>query len=105
MKVGEIISMQWIELQRLQSLVPLLRESGIDLTDSGGWDSPQERGTPAYVPFDADAQFVQRRMIQTHIRLVFVIEGDSIVGAVDLIDLVERADDLVWEGASGPTAD
>jgi CBS domain-containing protein len=64
----------------------LLIEEGIDLLAADA--ARLKRGTPVYVHAGADMDRVQREMALKHIKLLPVIEGDEVVGLVDLVDLV-----------------
>jgi CBS domain-containing protein len=64
----------------------LLLDEGVDLLAADA--SRLKRGTPVYVHVDADMDQVQRQMALKHIKLLPVIDGDEVVGLVDLVDLV-----------------
>ena len=61
-------------------------------------DARLRRGTPVYVRGNADVVEVQRVMALKHIRHLPVIEGDRIIGIVDLMDIAAL---LAREGDGG----
>lgn len=85
-----VASSEWLDpsSQTLMWLARLLREEGIDLTEAG---RPElARGTPVYVEASADVNDVQRLMAREHIRRLPVVDGDRLVGVIDLVDLALR---------------
>ena len=64
----------------------LLLDEGVDLLAADA--ARLKRGTPVYVHVDAEMDQVQREMALKHIKLLPVIDGDEVVGLVDLVDLV-----------------
>jgi len=96
MGLNQIVSPSWTEIKRYPSFAGLLREHGVDLERIDPHELPLERGTPVYVEVDADPEVVQRRMILGHIRLLFVLEDLRVIGAIDLIDLINQAGEIAW---------
>jgi CBS domain-containing protein len=70
-------------------LAHCLREEGIDLMDL---DGTVERGTPVYVDAHVSALEVQSRMARHHIRMLPVIQGNEILGVVDLVELAGQSE-------------
>jgi len=102
MTVGELISAYWTETATFSDLGRLLRVHGVDLCgpDLGG---TIQRGTPVYVDTRADPLEVQHRMAAAHARMVFVLQGDRVVGVIDLVELVAKAESLDWLEAEEAT--
>jgi CBS domain-containing protein len=71
--------------------VKLLRAEGVDLMEAT--DLELRRGTPVYVHADAEVIEVQRRMAHNHIRVLPVMNGDEVIGIIDLVDIA-LIDDL-----------
>ena len=69
-------------------LARLLRDEGVDLVSATA--SQLRRGTPVYVTADADLDAVQRCMSAHHIRRAIVLDGDLMLGILDLKTLVLR---------------
>lgn len=104
MTISDICSTSWDDREPMTHLVPFLRSQGVDLC---AIEAPAslERGTPVYVSVEADPIEVQRRMVQAHVRMLFVLDGDSVAGIIDISELVRRAEDIGWEAdISGSTA-
>ena len=103
MKISDIYSDSWTGREVTPHLAPLLRRHGVDLCEAPA-PAALERGTPVYVTADADPIEVQRRMVQAHVRMLFVLEGDAVKGTIDIGELARRAEDLAWEtNPSSPT--
>ena len=98
MDVSGLISSRWLELSSYQFLMPLLRRQGIDLSRREV-SQPLPRGVPVYVTHDADLERVQRNMARGLVRTCFVVRDESVVGAVEISDLVALADSLWPRGA------
>ncbi len=77
----------------LRGLAKLLLDQGVDLMTE---DDPTalRRGTPVYVHTTADPKQVERRMLEGHVRMLFIVERGAVVGVVDLADLALRAEAL-----------
>ena len=67
----------------------LLRSEGVNLTEANG---TIPRGTPVFVERGADLVEVQRLMCEHHIRRVTVLDGDTVVFALDIVDLARETD-------------
>lgn len=104
MDVHEIVSRPWAEIMKFPSFAHLLREHGVDLARVDPVEVPTPRGTPVFAEADADAETIQRRMVLAHVRLLFVLDGDRVLGAIDLVDLIDRAGEAAWEEWIGPNA-
>jgi len=103
-KISDIYSDSWNGRDATPHLAPLLRKHGVDLCAAPA-PAALERGTPVYVTADADPIEVQRRMVQAHVRMLFVLDGDAVKGTIDIGELASRAEDLAWETgtSSSPT--
>lgn len=91
MLVADVVaSSEWLDPSSptLTWLARLLRDEGVDLM--GGASPELARGTPIYVEASADVNDVQRVMARRHIRRVPVVDGDRLVGVIDLVDLALR---------------
>ena len=95
MKMTDLISREATDVRDLDRLGPFLLGHGVDLATV---ESPAtlERGTPVYVNVEADPIDIQRRIAQAHVRMLFVLEADTVVGVIDAVELTERADSLPW---------
>ncbi len=101
MEVGQIISAPWREFTKFASFAQLLREYGVDLALIDPSEVPLKRGTPVYTEADADAEIIERRMLLAHIRILFVLDEERILGVIDLVDLIDRAGEAAWEHWKG----
>lgn len=101
MTVGELISAYWSETATFSDLGRLLRRHGVDLCDPV--PGPLQRGTPVYVDTRADPLEVQYRMAAAHARMVFVLQGDRVVGVIDIVELIAKAESLDWLEAEEAT--
>jgi len=75
----------------LKELTRLVFEHGVDLMKVAAPDAVKP-GIPVYVDATVEPLEAERRMIQAHVRMLFVVEAGSIVGAVDIADLAARAE-------------
>lgn len=91
----DLMSPRAAEIADLDRLGPFLIAHGVDLASIAS-PATLERGTPVYVDATADPVDVQRRIAQAHVRMLFVIEDDTVLGVVDAAELAERADSLPW---------
>lgn len=91
MKVGEVVgATDWSEGSETTGwLAELLRREGVDLM--GASELELDRGTPVFVEATADVEEVQRMMAKRHIRRLPVLEGEDLIGLVDLLELAEHA--------------
>jgi CBS domain-containing protein len=101
MDIGQILSSGWAEITKFSSFASLLREHGVNLARIDPAELPLERGTPVYVEADADFVSVERRMVLAHVRFLFVLDEMRILGVIDLVDLIDRAGELAWDGWRG----
>lgn len=76
--------------ETLRWLAELLRGEGVDLSSVTSEDL--KRGTAVYVEATAPAVEVQRRMAVHHIRVLPVLDGEALLGVVDLVELAGRED-------------
>ena len=95
MKMTDLISREATEIGDLDRLGSFLLDHGVNLA---AVESPAtlERGTPVYVNVEADPIDIQRRIAQAHVRMLFVLESDTVVGVIDAVELTERAESLPW---------
>jgi CBS domain-containing protein len=68
-------------------LAELLLHEAVDLATAS--TSILGRGTPVYVSADAEVVEVQSLMARHHIRRALVLDGDRVIGIVDLVELAE----------------
>ena len=66
-------------------LARLLHDEGTNIMSVG--ESEITRGTPVYVDGASDLMAVQRVMARHHIRRLPVVNGDEVVGILDLVDV------------------
>ncbi len=90
MKIRELVSPGWVDASEETRLwlARLLKAEGVELSAASG--AQLARGTPVYIRGDVPAVEAQRLMALNHIRRLPVIEGDELIGIVDLVDLVLR---------------
>ena len=97
-KTGEVVTPgPWVSegsSDTMEWLARLLRDEGVDLMDVT--EEQLKRGTPVYVQASSDVVEVQRRMARHHIRMLPVLQLESLIGVVDLVELAGR-DDLTSE--------
>ena len=87
MGIREIMSVGWAQVMAFGSYADLLRKHGVDLSHADPEQLVFERGTPVYVEDGADSMMVLRRMALVQVRLVFVLENENVLGAIDLAEL------------------
>lgn len=87
MKIRDCVASAWADAspQTGRWLALLLQREGTDLSEATG--AELARGTPVYVHGDAEVIDVQRLMARNHIRRVPVVDGEELVGLVDLVEL------------------
>jgi CBS domain-containing protein len=95
-RISAFVSERWADLTEVPGLVTLIRAHGCDLALSGADPCSIERGTPVYADEDADPSRVLRRMAEAHVRFLFIVSSNAVVGVIDIKDLVERAVADVW---------
>ncbi len=96
-KASNLLSDRWPDVPPAAGLLQLLRSQGVDLCDPRPDRSPPARGTPVYVEASADPSDVMRRMAEAHVRFLFVVSHDRILGLIDMVDLIERAATGMWQ--------
>ena len=93
-KTGEVVTPgPWVSdgsSDTMEWLARLLRDEAVDLMDVT--EEQLKRGTPVYVQANSDVVEVQRRMARHHIRMLPVLQSDSLIGVVDLVELARRDD-------------
>jgi hypothetical protein len=104
-QMRQVVSREWAEISKFSSFASLLREHGVNLGRIDPTELPLERGTPIYAEADADFTTVERRMVLAHVRLLFVLDEQRILGVIDLVDLIGRAGKLAWEGWLGTSTE
>ena len=93
--VGEVVAAhRWADpaSNAFEGSARVLLEEGVDLLAASSRELA--RGTPIYVQASADVGAVQRRMAQSHIRSVPVLEDGKLIGCVDLVELALLAEPL-----------
>jgi CBS domain-containing protein len=94
-KVSEVVtSKPWVDpdSDTLEWLADLLQSEGVDLMAATFVEL--QRGTPVYVDGEADVVEVQRLMARNHIRSLPVVQGERVIGIIDLLELAMMDQDL-----------
>jgi hypothetical protein len=95
-RIASFVSERWADMTEVEGLGSLIRAQGIDLGSTRADPGSIARGTPVFVCEDAEPSRVLRRMAEAHVRYLFVVSSTTVVGVVDIRELIERAAAQAW---------